>query len=426
MIKISPKPDSIKEVNIKNQKFDKDEWENEVNYLAFNNTTQDLQNKVIGLSKFGKKDVKKVVNSSHEQYEEQEELDKSNASIVALNSIRKVDQPNKDTISEAESAHASLIQKLINEIMSRMNFKYTFKDILLETILKCKCKQDKQQLRKKKMFYKAIRKIDHEFDAVNLMKTMKQVRLMQKVIMNQTQNLLMGFQYKYVLDPNQNEVVQNDSDSDVDVVKTIKKMRSGNNLVRIFTSGKIKKQLMQYLDDQGDEVKDIDKRLLNGIFPISHKEKIKQQEGLKKQKTLSNLNDNYETKHPTQHHHDLMSRFSGSQISLQDREIHFPDRLDSEAKKQKLKNETMNYFSVKDIQNDINSSIQENDQTKHVKIVDQEIQIGEYQSQILSAQFNSNNDQAIKHDIRYKGIYSPQYIRSLDNSLINDKFENYY
>eukprot|EP00347_Sterkiella_histriomuscorum_P013918 403362858 len=411
-VKVSPGVDQITEVNFQHPKFDKEEWE--VNYKAVD-TTKDLLNKNIGLSKFSKRDASRIVNSAQEQYIL--ELDKSNASIIEFNPISKMEKSSKDTISETDSYHTTLIQRLINEIMSRMNFKYTFKDIMMELFLKCKFKKDKQQLRKKKMFYKAIRKIDHEFDAVNLMKTMKQVRLMQKVIMNQTQNLLMGFQYKYVLDPNQNEIVQNDSDSEVDVVKTIKKMRSDNNLVRILTSGKMKKQLTQYLDKQGQKIENIDKRLLDGIFPISSKEKIKQQNNLNKQKPLTN--DNYETKQPIH----LMSKLSGSQISLQDRYAPMPDRFNSDLNRQIVKNETVNYYSVNDINN---LSIQDNQQFKHEGIVDKMLK-GESQSQLLSAEFNSVQNKAKDHELnKYNGVYSPSYIRSLDNSMIDNKFQKYY
>eukprot|EP00347_Sterkiella_histriomuscorum_P015448 403356992 len=132
--------------------------------------------------------------------------------------------------------------------------------------LKFKCNKDKTQKKRAKTFEKAIKKLDHEFDAVNLMKTMKQVRLMSKVFMNETQNLLMGFQQRYVLDIN-NEGNEGDSDSEVDVVKTLKKMRSDNRLVRVLTLGRIKKQLTNYLSEKDKNVQDLDKRLLIGVFP---------------------------------------------------------------------------------------------------------------------------------------------------------------
>jgi hypothetical protein len=38
-----------------------------------------------------------------------------------------------------------------------------------------------------------MKKLNHEFDAINLLKLMKQVRLLVAVLLNPTQKMLLGF-----------------------------------------------------------------------------------------------------------------------------------------------------------------------------------------------------------------------------------------
>ena len=109
--------------------------------------------------------------------------------------------------------------------MNTTKFKFTIKDIFSSIFCSCiRYKHYTLEERKQKLYDKARAKIDKEFDAINLLKVMKEVRLMASVFLNPTQKLLMSFQRKYVLDSEESE---NSSDAE-DPMRYISKARNQN------------------------------------------------------------------------------------------------------------------------------------------------------------------------------------------------------
>lgn len=79
----------------------------------------------------------------------------------------------------------SSIEMILEEIQRRVNFKYSLRDIISQ-FLCCPHKGKLKLERKQRIFKKATQKINNEFDAINLLKIMKQVKLMSKVFLNPT------------------------------------------------------------------------------------------------------------------------------------------------------------------------------------------------------------------------------------------------
>lgn len=104
-----------------------------------------------------------------------------------------------------------------------------------------KLKYDKET-RNHYLFSKAIHKINNEFDAINLLKMMKQVKLMSRILLNPAQKLLLGFQKKYVLDSSDSDQHRSSDDD----TKLIEKMRSDNPFVKIMALGKVNKTIRKW------------------------------------------------------------------------------------------------------------------------------------------------------------------------------------
>eukprot|EP00347_Sterkiella_histriomuscorum_P014095 403362186 len=230
-------------------------------------------------------------------------------------------QQNNVETEEKKELKKSNIDKMLFEIQSRMNFKYSFCDIMRsvfccgKSILSNKSNNQRRHL----LYKKATKKINKEFDAVNLLKIMKQVKLISQLILNPTQKVLMGFQKKYVLD---SEV---SSDSDIDekeVQGTIKKLRSENPFVKLVTMGQLKQTLKNYTNSSARNVNTIDKRLLYGIL---HKKYSKRKQIIeKKESKRLELND-------------IMTSIVASPVNEQETQYKYFNRSKSSLIKQKNK-----------------------------------------------------------------------------------------
>ena len=131
----------------------------------------------------------------------------------------------------------------------------------MQSILPCwrdkyvKQRKREDQFRNHYIYKKGKAKIENEFDAINLLKLLKQLKLLLSVLMNPTQKMLLGFQRKNVLDSD-----SSDHRSD-DEKQLIQKLRSDNSFVKLMTLGKVKKDLQAYLATHQKLTK-VDVRLL--------------------------------------------------------------------------------------------------------------------------------------------------------------------
>jgi hypothetical protein len=127
-----------------------------------------------------------------------------------------------------------MISGILMEILKRIRLSFSLRE-LLQSLLPCwsesRVKRLKHRYRSIYLLRKGIKKIDYEFDAINMIKLMKQMKLLVQVLLNPTQKMLLGFQKKNVLDSDSDEF--NNSD-DGDDLKFIQKMKSDNSFIRLM------------------------------------------------------------------------------------------------------------------------------------------------------------------------------------------------
>lgn len=120
------------------------------------------------------------------------------------------------------------INSYLEEIQKRGKFIFSLKEIL-KNVMPCwrdsriKSLKKKETYRNHYLFHKGCQKLDNEFDAINMIKLMKQVKLLAKVLLNPAQKMLLGFQKQNALDSESSEN-ENVNDSEDDDVKIVSKM----------------------------------------------------------------------------------------------------------------------------------------------------------------------------------------------------------
>lgn len=83
------------------------------------------------------------------------------------------------------------LEKYLQEIEQRGRFVFTVREIIKD-IMPCWSKSKIKKLkgnqshRNHYLFHKGCQKLDNEFDAINMIKLMKQVKLLVKVLLNPT------------------------------------------------------------------------------------------------------------------------------------------------------------------------------------------------------------------------------------------------
>ncbi|CDW89571.1 UNKNOWN [Stylonychia lemnae] len=160
----------------------------------------------------------------------------------------------------------SLLEAIINEISNRSNLIFKIRDLLRASfghISDKKLSQLKHQEEYRNLYLlkKGVKKLDSEFDAISLFRLMKQVKLLLKVLLNPTQQLMLAFQKKNILDSE-----SSDNNSEHDDVKMVKKVKSKNQFIKLMGIGKMKEQLSSYLDNIKSKNRKIDIRLLMGLL----------------------------------------------------------------------------------------------------------------------------------------------------------------
>ncbi|CDW89641.1 UNKNOWN [Stylonychia lemnae] len=182
-------------------------------------------------------------------------------------SIRELHQFQDDEEEIKAQEAPSLLSRILFEIQNRLNVAFKIKNILkitlgLVTKNDLKMRKENQDFRQIYLFKKGVSKIDNEFDAISLLKLMKQVKLLSQVILNPTQRLLLGFQRKNVLDSDSSDA----NNSDEDDLKIINRMKSKSAFVKLMSLGKMKKKISEYLDETKGQFNEIDRRIFQGII----------------------------------------------------------------------------------------------------------------------------------------------------------------
>eukprot|EP00347_Sterkiella_histriomuscorum_P017330 403349798 len=166
-------------------------------------------------------------------------------------------------------------ENLTSTLLRRLRFQYTLKDIF-EFIFRCGCFMKKKNMilkksmRKHALFVKGEDKLQDELDCVTLLKSIRSLKLLIQVFLNENQKMFMKFQRKMVLDSESSS-----SDSDRNDQDTVKLFESKNYALRATIRNKIRSSVDEITTQS--ELKNIDKRLLKGIFLKRLKEKRKAQ-----------------------------------------------------------------------------------------------------------------------------------------------------
>ncbi|CDW79230.1 UNKNOWN [Stylonychia lemnae] len=154
---------------------------------------------------------------------------------------------------------------VFNEVIGRSRFIYKTTDVI-KYLVKCLCWRRSKKLKKDPntiqhfMYKKANEKIEQELDIVNLVRSIRKLRLMTKVMLTHRSNILLKFQRKNLI-----ECESSSSDSDHHRFDTMKLMDSKNELVKLSVVQKIKRNLNSLTEVKLDQ---IDKNLIRGLYHI--------------------------------------------------------------------------------------------------------------------------------------------------------------
>ncbi|CDW90345.1 UNKNOWN [Stylonychia lemnae] len=187
-------------------------------------------------------------------------------------------------------------ENLIAEVFSRQRFNYTCRDIG-NYILRCGCLRSPKKMimdpkmKKHVIFSKGTNKLMNELDCITLLKSLRMMKLITQVFLNQNQKLILRFQRKNVIgsDSSSSDSDQNDQDN-------LRLLESKNIIIKSTIKNKIKTAVEQYASLE--EFKEIDKRILRGIFQRKLRDQTKEQKAIENIKKIfgkmgssKNLND---------------------------------------------------------------------------------------------------------------------------------------
>lgn len=108
------------------------------------------------------------------------------------------------------------------------------------------------------MFKAGDEKLGRELDVVNIIRSIRQLRLMTNVLLGPSEKMLLKFQRKNII-----ETTSSSSDSDHHSYDTVKLLNSKKDLMKLQQIVKIKRILNKY---KNRPLEDIDRNLIKGIF----------------------------------------------------------------------------------------------------------------------------------------------------------------
>lgn len=145
-------------------------------------------------------------------------------------------------VNNSESIDEKYINKILDYILLRIRFKYGYKEIG-HYISNCMClrKNHKTAIGQDKshLFYeKGEKKLEKELDVVNLVRSIRQLRLMAQVLLGPNERMLLKFQRSNIV-----ETTSSSSDSDHHSYDTVRLLNSKKDLIKLSQIVKIKKIL---------------------------------------------------------------------------------------------------------------------------------------------------------------------------------------
>ncbi|TNV84542.1 hypothetical protein FGO68_gene6627 [Halteria grandinella] len=177
---------------------------------------------------------------------------------------RKVDERQMvRQVSKVNNLNEDFLKAVLDFIvLKRQRFQYGTKQII-DYMIGCLCMRKKNVLHVSQnkvhfLYNKGQDKLRQELDIVNLVRQIRQLRLMAQVLLKPSERLLLKFQRKNVI-----ETTSSSSDSDHQNYDTVKLLNSKQGLVKLQQIVKIKKILEQYRDIS---LEPVDKNLFKGIF----------------------------------------------------------------------------------------------------------------------------------------------------------------
>lgn len=135
------------------------------------------------------------------------------------------------------------LSSLLDFILLRTRLTYGYKEIF-HYLFKCRCclglKRQSSSLFDKRqvLFQRGHEKIERELDVINLVKSIRQLRLMSQYLLTPNERLLLKFQRKNVI-----VTASSSSDSDHHKYDTMRLLDSRKNLVKLRQAVKIKRTL---------------------------------------------------------------------------------------------------------------------------------------------------------------------------------------
>ncbi|TNV84725.1 hypothetical protein FGO68_gene11045 [Halteria grandinella] len=190
------------------------------------------------------------------------------------------------TIDTNEPVTEDFLRNVLDYLLLRARFNYGYREIF-HYVLKCKCVRGKTRQyssmidRRQKLYSKGNSKLEKELDVLNLVRSIRKLRLMSYVLLGPTERMLLKFQRKSVI-----ETTSSSSDSDHHDYDTIKLLNSKRDLLKLQQAVKIKKTFAVLKDKKLEE---IDQNLMKGVFmrnPTKQyfEDRHLQQEAMKQQK----------------------------------------------------------------------------------------------------------------------------------------------
>ena len=168
------------------------------------------------------------------------------------------------------------LRLILNNLINRMRFHYTWQDIT-QYVLKCMCCRRKryhdksptnQSLWQKRQatFDKGEHKLWQELDVLTLLMSIRQTKLLTQAMLDQRQRMLLLFQRKNLIETSSSSCDTDDANNPMHLPS---QMEARNPQVRLAVFSKIKRMIGSY---KGQKVKNIDRRLLRGLFLRNLKE----------------------------------------------------------------------------------------------------------------------------------------------------------
>eukprot|EP00347_Sterkiella_histriomuscorum_P010637 403375507 len=234
---------------------------NENNNSNVTQQSPDINDKTLKIeSKFGNRVLQKM-KAVKNMTAFQQRLAKMNSFNLKTNIQSEINVIEE--LATKEKLEDFQITKLINEILKRRRFHYGYK-LVLDYLCKLACCRNLDKLKKDigyrphHLFNKGNEKLEQELDIVNLLKSIRQLRLLSKILLPQRNRLLLKFSKQTVIDSGSSS-----SDSDYHKNDVMKQLDNKNNFIKLSAAVKIKKTLDYYKTNKMDEN---DKILLKGIF----------------------------------------------------------------------------------------------------------------------------------------------------------------